>query len=49
MPVDTPKASLTAAMAGINRWSDSGPIKVTETNATKKYQRGRKEIAILIA
>ena len=46
MPVETPKASFTAGMAGMNRWSDSGPMKVMETSAMKKYQRGRKGIVM---
>jgi hypothetical protein len=46
MAVETPKASLTADMAGINRWSESGPMKVMETSAMKKYQRGRKGIVM---
>ena len=47
MPVEMPKASFTADMAGMNRWSESGPMKVTETSAMKKYQRGRKGIVML--
>ena|SRR4029077_16133832 len=47
MPVETPKASFTAGMAGMNRWIDSGPMKVMETSAMKKYQRGRKGIVML--
>src|SRR6266545_6705921 len=47
MPVETPKASFTAGMAGMNRWIDSGPMKVMETSAMKKYQRGRKGIEII--
>ena len=46
MPVETPNASFTAGMAGINRWIDSGPMKVMKTNAMKKYQRGRKGIVM---
>jgi hypothetical protein len=34
-------------MAGMIRWMESGPIKVIETKATKKYQRGRKGIVML--
>ena len=34
-------------MAGMNRWIDSGPMKVMETSAMKKYQRGRKGIVML--
>ncbi len=45
-PVETPKASFTADMAGINRWSESGPMKVMETSAMKKCQRGRKGIGM---
>ena len=44
MPVETPNPSFTADMAGMNRWSDSGPINVMETSAMKKNQRGRKGI-----
>jgi hypothetical protein len=33
-------------MAGMKRWSESGPMKVMETSAMKKYQRGRKEIVM---
>ena len=47
MPVETPNSSLTVGMAGINRWIDSGPMKVIKTNAMKKYQRGRKGIVML--
>jgi hypothetical protein len=47
MPVDTPKPSFTADMAGMNRWSESGPMNVMETSAMKKYQRGRKGIVML--
>jgi hypothetical protein len=47
IPVETPKASFTAGMAGMIRWMESGPIKVIETKATKKYQRGRKGIVML--
>ncbi len=46
MPVETPKASFTAGMAGMNRWIESGPINVMETKAIKKYQRGRKDIVM---
>jgi hypothetical protein len=46
MPVETSKASFTAGMAGMNRWSESGPMKVMETSAMKKYQRGRKGIVM---
>jgi hypothetical protein len=31
----------------MNRWIDSGPMKVMETSAMKKYQRGRKGIVML--
>src|SRR6185503_7881923 len=47
MPVETPKASFTAGMAGMNRCSESGPMKVMETRAMKKYQRGRNGIVML--
>ena len=47
MPVETPKASFTADMAGMNRRIDSGPMKVMATSAMKKYQRGRKGIVML--
>ena len=46
MPVETPKSSFTAGIAGMNRWSESGPMKVMETSAMKKYQRGRKGIVM---
>ena len=42
MPVETAKASFTTGMAGMNKCSESGPIKVTEISAMKKYQRGWK-------
>src|ERR1044072_110025 len=45
-PVETPNASFTADSAGMNRWSESGPMKVTEMSAMKKYQRGRKGVVI---
>jgi hypothetical protein len=32
----------------MNRWIDSGPMKVMETSAMKKYQRGRKGIVMLV-
>src|SRR5690348_9773584 len=48
MPVETSNVSFTAGIAGINRWSDSGPMKVTETSAMKKYQRGRKDDVMLV-
>ena len=44
--IETPKASFTAGMAGMNRWSDSGPMKVMETSAMKKCQRGLKGIVM---
>jgi hypothetical protein len=47
MPVETPNPSFTADMAGMNRWSESGPMNVMETSAMKKYQRGRKGIVML--
>jgi hypothetical protein len=31
----------------MNRWIDSGPMKVMETSAMKKYQRGRNGIVML--
>jgi hypothetical protein len=31
----------------MNRWSESGPIKVTETSAMKKYQRGWNVVVML--
>src|SRR5687768_5187811 len=46
MPVEAPNASFTAGMAGMNRCSDSGPMNVMETSATKKYQRGWKGIVM---
>jgi hypothetical protein len=46
IPVETPKVSFTAGMAGMNRWIDSGPMKVIETSAMKKYQRGRNGIVM---
>jgi hypothetical protein len=33
----------------MNRWSESGPMKVIETSAMKKYQRGRKGVVMLWA
>jgi hypothetical protein len=30
----------------MKRWSESGPMKVMETSAIKKYQRGRKGIVM---
>ena len=47
MPVETPKSSFTAGMAGMNRCIDSGPMNVMETSAMKKYQRGRMGIEII--
>jgi hypothetical protein len=46
MPVETANASFTTGMAGMNKWSESGPINVTEISAIKKYQRGRKGIVM---
>ena len=46
MPVETPNASFTADMAGMNICSESGPMKVMETSAIRKYQRGRKDIIV---
>jgi hypothetical protein len=48
MPVETPNACFTAGMAGMKRWSDSGPMKVIETSAMKKCQRGRKGVIMLV-
>jgi hypothetical protein len=44
MPVETPNASFTGDIAGMNKWSESGPMNVMETSAMKKNQRGRKGI-----
>jgi hypothetical protein len=37
MPVETPKASFTAGIAGMNRWIDSGPMKESATEVSSAF------------
>ena len=46
IPVVPPNASFTAGIAGMKKCNESGPMNVTDTNAIKKYQRGRNKVAM---
>jgi len=49
-PLDPPAPRMSGMsmpdMAGMNKWSESGPMNVIETSAMKKCQRGRKDIVM---